>query len=294
MEKDKIFFAESGLTTTSANYTANVAKECYRLLDNKLSKIKFYDTRVGLVSSAETKLLNKGIDTEQLNIIENSLESIAKLKSLIAWLREAIKAKDRMIKEANLLTDEDCAKALGIILPEKPVKEDSLDEDDVLATYNIKKRNRILYLNTVCAEIGSFIHIDGTLSKERIRLQEVLSEPNKLDGNGRDTLIYTYDPSVPSTAVDEVYFSLQKKYREYQAEYNSALHEIQTTVQEANRKIDLEYSQALTNYCNEIEAIQPRLKAYKDEQIHLAQSLKITIPDSLKTIYEEVSQMVKK
>ena len=44
MEKDKIFFGEAGLTSTSANYTANLSKELYKALETKLHKMVLYTT----------------------------------------------------------------------------------------------------------------------------------------------------------------------------------------------------------------------------------------------------------
>ena len=296
MKKDEIFFSQdgNGLTTTSANYSANIAKECYRLLEEGLSQVRFYTTEVGLVSSDTTKILREGTTKETLFQIQDSLVSIAKLKSLIAWLREAIKAKERLTKEAMNLSDETVCATLGITLPERPKMADVPTDDDIVATYNIKQRNRIYYLDTLCAEIGSYIHIDGTLSKERTALQKVLSETHKLEGTGRDAMLYTYHPSVEVDNVDTVFFSLQKQYREYQAELNSMLHEVKTAVQEAQRKANLEYEEACANYNTQMNAIHARIKAYKDEQVSKAQSLKIIIPDSLTSIYEEIQRIVKK
>ena len=294
MEKDKIFFGESGLTTTSANYTANLAKEAYRLLEDGLNQIRYYTTYVGLLSSDEPKELRVGDTKEQLSQLENSLRSIADLKTLIAWLREAIKAKERLIKEASDLSNEEVCKILGITMPERPKMGNIPDEDDIVATYDIKKRTRIYHLNTLCAELGSFIHVDGTLARERTKLQKILTESHKMEGSGRDAVLYTYKPTVTVKEVDDVFFKLQKKYREYQAELNSMFHEIGMAVQDAARKITLEYEEATANYNNEMSAINARIKVYKDEKIAEAQSLKITIPNNLKPIYDEVSKLGKK
>lgn len=288
MEKDKIFFGESGLTTTSANFTANVAKELYRLLDEGLQNVIFYTTEAGLLSSSETKTLREGTDSDALSYIEGTLDNIAKLKSLIAWLREAMKAKARLIEEATNLSTEEVCEILGIELPKAPEKAHVPDEDEVIAAMNVKQRNRIYFLNTICAEIGSYIHIDGTLAKQRTELQKVLSERNVVRGEGRDAIIYSRTPTVSTSEVDDVYFKLQKKHREYQAEYNSILHGIQTTIQDAERKAILDYNEAYANYRTQMTEIQSRVKAYKDEQLTAAQNLKVIIPNDLKPIYDEV------
>jgi hypothetical protein len=56
MEKDKIFFGEGGITSTSANHCANVAKEMYQYLQNELFLMKLYTTEVSLIDSSEKKL----------------------------------------------------------------------------------------------------------------------------------------------------------------------------------------------------------------------------------------------
>ena len=53
------------------------------------------------------KTISLGNTEEELHSIPEFLNAVAQLKSFIAWIREAIKAKDRLIKEAKNLTDEE-------------------------------------------------------------------------------------------------------------------------------------------------------------------------------------------
>jgi hypothetical protein len=96
MEKDLIFFGNSGLTNTSANYIANLAKELYNSIEKELNNIVFYTTTVKLIGSKEESLIQGGVTS--VDDIPNKLNDIAQLKSLIAWPRDAIKAKDRLYK----------------------------------------------------------------------------------------------------------------------------------------------------------------------------------------------------
>ena len=105
MEKDKVFFAESGLTSTAANFIANLAKESYKALEQKLASVVFYTTEISLLGSSDKSLIRQGNST--VSDIEDNLKTVAQLKSLIAWLREALKAKERMVKEAQALSYED-------------------------------------------------------------------------------------------------------------------------------------------------------------------------------------------
>lgn len=293
MKKDLIFFGENGLTTTSANYLANIAKETYRMMEDTLNNYSFYTKKISLIGSDIEKTISLGNTEEELHSIPEFLNAVAQLKSFIAWIREAIKAKDRLIKEAKNLTDEEVAEALSIELPERPLKETVPTADDIIAAYNIKQRNRIYYLETMCSQIGSYIHPDGALTSARNDLKKALSSPNKVENTGRDTTIYSFIPTLELSKVDEIYFNLQATYRQYQAELNSLKHSIETAVQEEEKRINLEYAEALNNYCNSMNLLNAEIKAYKDTKITEAQSLKIIIPDSLKNIYNQLSNMGK-
>ena len=271
MEKDKIFFGAEGITTTSANHIANLAKEAYQSLESKLNSAVFYTTEIGILG----------------------LMQIASYKSLIAWLREAIKAKERLISEAQKLTDVEVAKILNITLPNIPIRYPRLNEDEVVATWGIKQRNRYYYLDTVCSTIGKYIHPNMGFSNAKEDLIKILSERHKAQGNGRDTIIYSYTPTVRLKDVEHTFFVLQDKYRGYQAELNSMKHQIEVAIQDDEREKTLKEEDETKQYKVECNAIFPQLSKYKNDTIKAMQSLKIVIPDSLKGIYSTISEMGK-
>ena len=287
MEKDKIFFGESGLTTTSANYTANICKEMYRGLEQELQAIVFYTTTVKLLDSSEVNLIREGVAT--VSDVKQKLQDIAQLKSLIAWLREAIKAKERLIKEAENTSYED----YGLEVPERPERAEYITEDDVIGMWGIKQRNRYYYLDTLCATIGQYIHPDGTFAKEREQLQKILHEPHKVSGSGRDTLLYNYTSSVPTSEIEDTFMDLQQTYRGYQAELNSLKHQVQEAVQLDQATKNGQYSLELQNWQGQMAVIDAVLKEKRHQATVAAQNLKIIIPDSLKPIYEKVQKVGK-
>ena len=289
MEKDKIFFGESGLTTTSANHVANLAKEAVETLETSLIAVRFYDTTVGLLGSTETKMISKGMSSASLYNIKPILKDIAQHKSLIAWLREAIKAKARLISEAEHLSDKEVADMLEIEFPNIPEKKEYTTDDEFISQWSIKKRNRYYYLDTVCAVIGKYIHPNGKFAVERQSLKEVINDPNELKGSGRDAVVWTKTPTVLQEQVDECFFDLQKEYREYQAELNSMKHEIEMLIEENQRKIDAEYAKACNDYRDEMKPINAKIVEKRKQEVAKAQNLKIVIPDSLKDIFKKVS-----
>lgn len=287
MEKDKIFFSEQGLTMTSSNHIANLCKEAYRSLEEKLSSMVFFTTTIQLLGGGEERLLRSGLTTTS-NIGENIIH-IAKLKSLIAWLREAIKAKERLLDEINNSTYKD----YGIEVPEAPQSVSPLTEDEYISTWNIKKRNRYYFLETLCATIGQYIHKGGPYAIAREALQEAINEPHTLKGEGRDAILYTCTPSLPAEEVEDTYMHLQNIYREYQAELNSLKHEIQTAIQKDTIAKNAEYSQLRSEYYEKVQNASAELALKKKEAEAAVFTLKIVIPDSLKDIYEKVSQLGK-
>jgi hypothetical protein len=287
MKKDMIFFGEKGLTMTSANYIANQCKNLYLQLEKKLENVRFYNTTMSLLGSSQREIICKG-DTDVSNIIP-FLDKIAKLKSLIAWLREALKAKERLLKEANNLTFSD----FGIEVPERPMSEPSITEDDVLSTWDVKQRNRYYYIETLCSQIGKYIHPGGTFAQAREAVYNYINNPNKVVGDGRDTVIYHYEASLDTTIMEELYMKLQDTYRSYQADLNSMKHDIQTALEKDRMEKDLKFQEAYSNYEVHMSELSSKLKVLKNDEISKVQALKIIIPDSLRSIYDEVAKLGK-
>ena len=294
MEKDRIFFGSEGLTTTSANHIANLAKESYMALEQELSDIKFYSTEIGLLSSDATKVLCTGVSQDYLDTIQDKLHKIAQYKSLIAWLREAIKAKARLVEEAEEMSLNRIADTLGLEYPIQPDTYTRLTSDDVVASWNVKQRNHYYYLDTLCSTIGKYIHPDMTFAKERAKLYKVISEPNRIDGHGRDMIIYTMTPTVTESKVEDTFFALQDRYRTIQAELNSMKHQIELAIQEDDREKTLKEETEASDYANKYRELVAKCNVYKKQRIMEAQALKIIIPDSLKGIFTIVSTMGKK
>lgn len=283
MKKDEIFFGVSGLTSTSANYICNLSKESYTQIEKELNNIRFYDKDMQLIGTPGRQIISEG--TKDVSDIINKLDRIAKLKSLIAWLREALKAKDRLFKEAENMSYED----FGLEVPEQPERPIYLTEDDVISTWNIKQRNRYFYLETLCSQIGKYIHPDGVFSHERERMYDAIHNPREIMGGGRDTIVYTYTTSIDPSEVEAKFMEMQNLHRSYQAELNSMKHEIETVLENDKKEKDLNFQHEYLVWSNKKVDINNQLHILKNEKLSDLQKLKIVIPDGLKSIYEEVS-----
>lgn len=289
--KDMIFFGENGLTSTSANHVANLAKEYIQKQESVLNNISFYTEEVALIGSSNVNSLHTGVN--DISMIPRLLEEVSNAKSLIAWLREAIKAKERLLNFWEDFATEAYLKENNISIPERPQKGHILTEDEYYGSLSIKERNRYYALETEASVIGKYIHPDGKYATERKNLAHYIQNPHKVTGNGRDTIIYSYNPTMELDKVDDMFFKLQTKHREIQAQLNSIKYQCEQALLASKTEVQENYINALRKYNSEIDEIQSKIEAYKTQKLKEVGNYKIIIPDSLKDICTKVSKLGK-
>ena len=299
MQKDLVFFKKEGeegvaLTSTSANHIANLAKEYIQGVETQLNNICFFNAEVALVgSTGGASTSQTGESLEVLDSLQSLLEGVAQAKSLIAWLREAIKAKENLMKDLQTISLEDWCKENGIAKPEAPNYGHVLTEIEYYISLPIKERNRYYQLETEAAVLGKYIHPDGCLSDARKELKDKLQHPHKVDGKGRDALIYTYTPTVDVAEIDNVFFELQKKYREIQAQLNAMKYSCEHAINESTNKVNTEYMAASQKFQAELKDVLGAFKTWKDEKSQEYSKLKIVVPNSLLGIYNTINSLGK-
>ena len=298
------FFGENGITSTSANHIANLAKEQVRAVHEKLASTQFYTETVGLLTSSKEAVVRKGWPADAVESLPTLVNEIAQANSLIAYLREAIKEKDKRMKEATKYMDIDARKVVQDKFQEfrflTPVKQNYPTEEQVKQTWSVGEQEKYLSLEAEAAALGQFIHEDGHFSTARIDLMNKLNNPSKIDLNGSETVIHNYTPTVSLETVDSVFNSLQVRYRTVQAELNGMKKHIQDTLDEEKLRIDQEYAKAKREYDQrqrELEREQQDIE--NDEEIHRkellkeVQNLKIVIPNRLKPMFDKLSGLRK-
>lgn len=295
MKKDMIFFSTEGkgLTSTSANHIANLAKEMVRETDASLEGLTFYSTSVALIGNDSVNTLREGDTSETLGKIKAQLHTIAKANSLIAWLREAIKAKERLLKEVDDLTLNDFMKLQGIKKPDMPTRGTALTEDEYYASLSVDERNRFYSLEALASVLGKAVHPAGVIANAREQLNERLKNPKTIEGTGRDALLFFYTPTVKTSQVDEVYFAVQKEFREVQASLNAIKYDCLKAVKESEIEVQTKYADDYAKYQAEITRIQNEMSTYEKKRTREIGSFKIRIPDSLADIYERVTHLGK-
>lgn len=296
--KDMVFFADKDtegvkLSSTSANHIANLAKEYIQGVETQLNNVCFFNAEVSLVGSTGTSIIQTGGTSEVLNDLQSLLEGVAQAKSLIAWLREGIKAKENLMKDLQNTSLEDWCEENEMVKPEAPNYGHVLTEVEYYASLPIKERNRYYQLETEAAVFGKYIHPNGHLSDAREELKDKLQHPHEVDGKGRDALIYTYTPTVNVAEVDNVFFELQKKHREVQAQLNAMKYSCEQAINESTSKVNSEYMVASQKYQAELKDILGAFKTWKDAKSQEYSKLKIVIPNSLLGIYNTINSLGK-
>lgn len=292
MESNSVFFSDNGLTSTSANHVANLAKEYVQNIEKDLNNTSFVNTSVTLIDSNNNVKISIGKDTTFLELVETKLNKISDAKSLIAWLREALKAKENLQAELNRLSLADWVKMeKNETLPEYPERDNYMTEDDYYASLNIKDRNRYYMLETQAAVYGKYIHPSGAFSKAREELSDKLNRPHEVKEDGRDTIIYNYNPSVEQSKVEDLFFKLQKDHRQVQAQLNGMKHECELALSANRISIDNKYKEELEKYSQVQTKYMSEFNLWIKKKAQEYASLKIAIPDNLKSIYNEVNSL---
>ena len=248
MEKiNEVFFSEHGLTSTSASHLADLAQEVIAGNETKLKNMTFVTTKVDIVGSASEsgKTICVGYDGNMLAQVRPLLEEIASMNAFCAWMREAVKTKDKELKQVANFTFEEWCTFQGVEIPSSPSYPKETTEADIIAQMNIKERNRYLQLEAIAATIGKYIHPGGQFSSAREELQNRIMKPYSTDGNGKDTLIYAHTPSVNPQKVEDVFFELQKWHRQNERELNRMKFAIKKQAEKKTLEDIQQFKQAL-------------------------------------------------
>lgn len=282
--ENKGMLGKEGLTQTSANHIANMAKESYEALEARLESLRFVNRDYTLAVNGQSYRVENESDKDDLHTIIDSLREIASLKSLIAWLREGIKAKENLAKNGWQEHLEQLRKAGTPLDP--PELESNVTFEEVLASKTTQEQERYYAMEAKCATFGKCIHEKGPFAKARDFYYEKKKNPTDIVGNGQDAEVNTYSTTFSPEELDETFFEIQQRYRTAQAELNKMKADIDAEVDERNKAINREYQAAYESYMAE----------YRTKEIEFNQqvkALKILIPEALKTICDKVSALSK-
>lgn len=275
------YLGKTGITATSANHLANIAKELIKSIE--LKNIKFVDKYVQLISG-EKKLLNKGIfSTENIN---STIETIAELISFCAWVREAIKFKDSLLNNLSSMDLKEYCKLTGKEYPAAPQCPEDVTEQDIRNEMSVKEMFEYLQLEAIASTYGKYIHPEGSISSAREEHIYRKQTPCDLVGEGRDALIYTYELSISEDEVESTFMQLQSKYRLSEKKLNAMKAAIKDRKNSRNLALQQEYQVNLHAYEIEKHKLISEMNSYVTQKSEEIASLKILIPKELESIYQ--------
>lgn len=288
--KYKVFFAEKGITSTSANHVSNKGKELLKSEQAVLDNINFVNTTASLLSGGESRTITKGMNADSFESMHKTIAKIANLNAMSAWIHEAIKAKTEILEYVQSLSIDKWAKDQNIELPNAPVKEFPIVESDVIGTWDVAKRNKYYVYESYCSLVGKFIHPKGAFYEAKAQMNNAVQNPNKVEGSGRDAIIYSYEPSMPISDVNVEYNWLSTELRHKEAEFNKMKQEIIDAITEDKLAKVQKFDDAYAKYIDTMESIRNKFDMWKTKAVKEVSALKIYLPQGPKQTYDEINK----
>ena len=296
---NNVFFENGFMTSTEAQNICNIAKEAVTNEHERLSAVSFYNTEIASIISPEAFIKTK-ISPNDISWISESLDKIGRYNALNAWLKEAIKAKEEAMDEVDIMDVTTLDFYEDYIKPEEPtIGYNSFDEEQIMSEWSADKLNRYYTLNSEAAVIGKYIHDSGAIAKARKDLVNKMANPSTVSGQGRETIVYKYIPSVDTEVVEGIYMSLLAKHRKLNAELNSLKAEIKETINKKNIEASIafrdkhtEWEYKISEYYSLVKQRDAKINEYKISEKERISKLKINVPSSLMDTYKEIKALI--
>ena len=296
---NNVFFENGFMTSTEAQNICNIAKEAVTNEHERLSAVSFYDTEIASIISPEAFIKTK-ISPNDISWISESLDKIGRYNALNAWLKEAIKAKEEAMDEVDIMDVTTLDFYEDYIKPVEPtIGYNSFDEEQVMGEWSADKLNRYYTLNSEAAVIGKYIHDSGAIAKARKDLVNKMANPSTVSGQGRETIVFKYIPSVDTEVVEGIYMSLLAKHRKLNAELNSLKAEIKETINKKNIEASIafrdkhtEWEYKISEYYSLVKQRDAKINEYKISEKERISKLKINVPSSLMDTYKEIKALI--
>lgn len=276
MELKSVYLTKGGgITSTSANHLANLAKE--KVEGNKLilKDMLFYDTSVTL--DGTSVITSNGMSEEEFHTIPQLIQEIQEAHGFIAWVREAIKAKETLHKKVGDIVFDDYLSIEGISLPAAS-KCSNVTSNDYFENITSEQLASYLMLEAKCSVIGDIIHKGNCLSEARKGLIKVKKKPAIVKTTNDKSFIEQYTPTISETVVETLFFDLQKKHREAQAKLNGKKKTCNDWVYEKNQANNTRKADELDAYNNERKRLLVLFNEWKNSKLKEVEELKIVVP----------------
>lgn len=287
-----VFLTEtgSGLTSTSANYIANLAQEVVQQEKTRLESVSFLSSRI--ITSVCPEGMEYEVANCDLDNIADTIRKVARMNALCAWLREGIKAKEALLDKVNNLTLHEWLKEQGKEEPKAPELK-LKTEEDILNELTLGDRFTYLKTEALASTFGKLIHKDMPISEARKRLLDKQVHPVERFDSGRDLTLVRFTPAVSAEDVDKLFLKLQNEQREWEKELNGLKAKVQHSLNAQVSDQQQAHSKALREYNTQMSVLNAEFSAYKAQQREEIGKLKVVLPDSLKEVYDYLNGLGK-
>lgn len=285
-----MYLGTEGVTSTAANYVANLAKEMMYQEMSFLDNVNFVEKKIGSLDNTSVHVVNNGYKEKDLEKIKTTLFHVEKMKTLIGWLREAMKEKERMIEHTKRLFTFEISKILGEDYEIKQPTCKRIDESDYIKTLPVDTQIRIHFLQSQTAILGKYVHENGALNKARRELINSINSPSSVKECVKVTVTH-FSPSVETEKVDKVFFEIQKKYRETQKELNILLHSVKEEVRKENIRLQSEYDRERNKVSDWNAKRDEKCENWRRNEIDRISELKIVVPEELQDLFNEINNL---
>lgn len=307
MKHLEIYFDKNGISSSQANHVANLIKEKNKVVDSQLSNTGAYKEYMDKDGATFCLKNPQPVDLLNLAQVEGNLYALS------SWLREAVKARETLLKHYRECPHVVFGDLPVANVPAAPVKRQipapaKATDSDILENFSIKDLAEYWTLEAKAAHIGKRIHKGGIISNIR---EEILTNKDSvtaftpIDGKHYPiTFQKVYEIEAVSLAFDE----LQKVHREFEQKLNYYKARIQNGITELDAKRlseyraaqeaeNIRYNKEATDYNDAVRKFQDSvvLKTAENEELRARKlrevsARKIAIPDELRDIYKQFSE----
>ena len=284
---------EKGMTISSASKLANLAKERNREDQLFIDNLKFYNNEMSLLVSPNEKVtLSEGLagTPDEFAKIKEALSRIARYNAFIAWIREAIEAKEdlKMDVQGSILSE--WCEQKGISYPKKPENriEEDLEGKQSSKSATMEEMAQYFIAQSKASTLGQAIHPSGAIEIARREVIEAEITPSVREGVGKDTVIFTKNLTASKESVNDFYMELQADWRHAESKVNEANGEWKSKDDITRIELLNIYNAKVRDYENETSRIKADWEKWKLEEIRRIGKLKIRIPYALQPVLDEL------
>ena len=281
-DRNKVFFGESGITSTSATYLCNIARELLKDIESSLNSISFITEEVTLFGSENKIRTKEGYNLSELSDLDSKLTKAAQLKAFIAWMSEGIKAKDVESERLKEYTLSDFTKDFPEYIVQRS-ENSTLDINYGLGKLSISERVKYLFSEALTSSIGKYIHNNGALRKAYSELLNIAHNKVNITTEAKDSIVVVTNkiPSVDTKEVEKIMLKYQDLRRENEKVLNSLKSKVKDYDHEYQMYLNLEQKVDVESYKEDMEIVRSKYNEYVLNKRSEIENFKIIIPDAV-------------